>query len=70
MLRQKNGALCAGGGEREKRHNERDNQLKIDSETDTERERENIEIWDVTLSIRLAGHQSSSGFSSQMGKWL
>lgn len=35
----------------------------IERETD----RENIEIWEVASSIRLAGHQSSSGFRSQTG---
>lgn len=62
--------------EREReRQEERDKQQKMDSEIvnggrHTQRERENIEIWEVTLSIRLAGHQSSSGFSSQTGKEL
>ena len=39
---------------------------------DTQRgeSKKKIKLWEVTMSMRLAGHQSSGGFNSQTGKWL
>lgn len=84
MLRRENAALLAilyltvqeGEGEREREknntgrgaNNRRWTVRYSSGDRCTERERENIEIWEVTLSIRLAGHQCSSGFTSQKGK--
>ena len=54
----------------------RDKQQKTHGEMvaaiDTQRgvSKKNVELWEVTLSMRLAGHQSSGGFSPQTGKWL
>lgn len=54
----------------------RDKQEKTDGEMvaaiDSQKgeSKKKIKLWEVTMSMRLAGHQSSGGFSSQTGKWL